>query len=272
MTLVPSRENLIIDHGQRRRWITESLLKEIVQGALKPGTRLVTQTLAKRYGVSHTPVREALISLAGVGIVDLQPNRGAIVKPVTPRDVREVCQVRRVLECQTVRCACGRIDPSILDSLHHDLERILSRKPPLDPAIIEEARALDSRLHDRIALASGNAFLAHELGRLTLLFRAFRDAAWAREEARNDYRRIGAEAREHLAVVEALREGDRPRAVKAMASHIRSGIASWSQALPENLKTPSTQPNGQPKPDRPASESKRKTKPPTTNGKREVTS
>ncbi|HEU5117348.1 MAG TPA: GntR family transcriptional regulator, partial [Isosphaeraceae bacterium] len=114
MTIARNSEILTIDHGQRRRWIAESLLKEIVQGSLKPGTHLVTQTLAKRFGVSHTPVREALISLSGVGIVDLQPNRGALVKEVTPRDVREVCQVRRALECQAVRCACGRIDPKEL--------------------------------------------------------------------------------------------------------------------------------------------------------------
>lgn len=233
MTTAAQSESLTIDHGQRRRWLTESLLKEIVQGGLKPGTRLVTQALAKRFGVSHTPVREALISLAGVGVVELQPNRGAVVKQVTSRDVREVCQVRRALECQAVKSACGRIDPKELAVLHEAFTRLLSREVPPDTATIEEARRVDSRLHDRIALASGNAFLAHELGRLTLLFRAFRDAAWAREKARNDYGRIGAEAREHLAIVEALQRGDRRQAVRAMARHIRSGIASWSQGLPE---------------------------------------
>ncbi len=240
MTLAAQSESLTVDHGQRRRWITESLLKEIVQGGLRPGTHLVTQGLAKRFGVSHTPVREALISLSGVGIVDLQPNRGAVVKEVTPRDVREVCQVRRALECQAVKCACGRVDPAELKSLQEALTRLLAKKPPLDPAVIEEARQVDSRLHDRIAAASGNAFLAHELGRLTLLFRAFRDAAWAWEEARNDYGRIGAEAREHLAIVEALQNKDRARAVRAMASHIRSGIKAWSRALPEAVQGEST--------------------------------
>lgn len=268
MTLAVNSEILTVDHGQRRRWITESLLKEIVQGGLKPGTHLVTQALSKRFGVSHTPVREALISLSGVGVVDLQPNRGAVVKHVTPRDVREVCQVRRALECQAVRYACGRIDPAELNTLQKALTRLLSKKPPLDPAVIEEARRVDSRLHDRIASASGNAFLAHELGRLTLLFRAFRDAAWAWEEARNDYRRIGAEAREHLAIVEALQQADRRLAIRAMATHIRSGVASWSRALPDPSEgeAPPSVGNGS------VPETKRNSKQSTENGNEEVSS
>ena len=61
----------------------------------------------------------------------------------------------------------------------------------------------------------------HELGRLKTLFRAFRDVAWEHDEARNDYHRLAAEAREHLAIVEALLAGDRQAAVAAMARHIR---------------------------------------------------
>ena len=59
-----------------------------------------------------------------------------------------------------------------------------------------------------IAESCGNAFLAHEIGRLKKLFRAFRDVAWEHDEARNDYRRLAQESGEHLAIVEALRAGD----------------------------------------------------------------
>src|SRR5207253_11519126 len=77
---------------------------------LFPYTTLFRSVLAARFGVSHTPIREALIELAGIGVVSLLPNRGAVVRPITARDVREVCQVRRALECLAVRQACGRID------------------------------------------------------------------------------------------------------------------------------------------------------------------
>lgn len=228
-TTIPA---LKCDHGLRRQAIVECLLREVFQGHLRPGQHLVTRLLAERFGVSHTPIREALIALAGIGIVDLLPNRGAVVRTVTARDVEEICQVRRALECQAVRGACGRIDPDALDGLKADLLHLLGAAADR-PQFIADARAVDSRLHDTIAASAGNAFLAHELGRLTFLFRAFRDVAWEREEARNDYRRLAGEAREHLAIVVALRAGNRPGAVRAMARHIRSGSTYWSRALPE---------------------------------------
>jgi DNA-binding GntR family transcriptional regulator len=91
---------------------------------------------------------------------------------------------------------------------------------------------VDSRLHDLIAESCGNAFLAKELARLKTLFRAFRDTAWERDEARNDYHRLAEEAREHLAIVEALLGGDAKEAARAMSMHIRSGVKYWSRALP----------------------------------------
>ncbi len=78
-------------------------MADVVQGRLRAGEHLVTQELAERFGVSHTPIREALIALAGVGVIDLLPNRGAVVRRVSPKEVREVCQVRRALECEATR-------------------------------------------------------------------------------------------------------------------------------------------------------------------------
>jgi DNA-binding GntR family transcriptional regulator len=221
------------DHGQRRKVLVDSLLKEIVNGEIRPGEHLVTQALARRFGVSHTPVREALVMLAGMGLVDAAPNRGSVVRRVTGREVREICQVRRALECEAVRLGCGRIEGDPLHRLRDDLERLLSAVSPDQHRRIVKARAIDSRLHDLIAAGSGNAFLVHELGRLKNLFRAFRDAAWDRSESRRDYHRLDAEAREHLAIVEALIAVDRSRAVRSMARHIVSGMTYWCRALPD---------------------------------------
>lgn len=206
-------------------------------GRVRAGDHLVTQDLADRFGVSHTPVREALIALSGMGIIDLLPNRGAIVRRVSRQEVREVCQVRRVLECEATRLACGRIALADLDAVAAELRRMMSNKSP-GPAFIPQARATDARLHDLIAESCGNAFLAHEIGRLKTLFRAFRDVAWEHDEARNDYRRLAQEAGEHLAIVEALRAGDAREAKRAMARHIRSGIRYWSRALPASPTRP----------------------------------
>jgi len=227
-----SRLALQCDHGLRRQAIVQSLLADVFQGRLRAGVHLVSRKLADRFGVSQTPIREALISLAGIGIVDLLPNRGAIVRRVAAHEVREVCQVRRVLECEAARSACGRIALAELHALASDLRRLRSAGAPSGARFIAEARALDSRLHDLIAESCGNAFLAQELGRLKILFRAFRDVAWEHDEARNDYHRLAEEAREHLAIVEALLAGDARESGRAMARHIRSGLRYWSRAMP----------------------------------------
>jgi DNA-binding GntR family transcriptional regulator len=219
--------------GLRRQTIVQSLLADIFQGRLRAGAHLVTQDLATRFGVSHTPIREALISLAGIGILDLLPNRGAVVRRIAAAEVREVCQVRRALECEAARSACGRINLAELHTLAAALKRLMALKPARGNGFIEEARAVDSRLHDLIAESCGNAFLAKELSRLKILFRAFRDVAWEHDESRNDFHRLAEEAHEHLAIVEALLASDAKAAARAMARHIRSGARYWSRAMPD---------------------------------------
>jgi DNA-binding GntR family transcriptional regulator len=217
-------------HGQRRQAIVDSLLRDVFHGRIRAGQHLVTRELADRFGVSHTPIREALISLAGIGVVDLLPNRGAVVRRFTVRDVEEICQVRRALECEAVSSACERISPAELARLAEALRR-LTTVGPSETEFIAEARATDDELHDLIAGSCGNAFLAAELSRLKYLFRAFRDVSWEHEEAQNDLRRIAEEGHEHLAIVVALQEGRPDDAARAMARHINAGIRYWSRAV-----------------------------------------
>jgi DNA-binding GntR family transcriptional regulator len=215
------------DHGRRRQSVVRSVLTDVFQGRVRAGERLVTQTLADRFGVSHTPIREALIELAGIGVIDLLPNKGAVVRKVTARDVREVCQVRRSLECLATRRACGRIDPDALAGLAAETEALTAGATTADA--VATARDVDDRLHDLIAASCGNSFLRAELARLKTLFRAFRDVAWEQEAERNDYHRIAVEAREHRDLIRALAAADAKAAARAMARHIRSGEAYWSR-------------------------------------------
>jgi DNA-binding GntR family transcriptional regulator len=261
---LPLTSPLNCDHGLRRQTIVESLLREVFQGRLRAGQHLATQQLADQFGVSHTPIREALISLAGIGVIDLVPNRGAIVRRVIAKDVREIFQVRRALECEAVRSACGHIDVAELESLAEELRRLkdeqarrlhlksneqagrvlpksnghagrLQQKANTKAQMrsVERARAVDSRLHDLICTSCGNGFLGKEIARLKTLFRAFRDLAWEHDTSQNDFRRVEEETGEHLAIVEALLAGDRREAVRAMSYHIRSGGRYWSRVLPE---------------------------------------
>ncbi len=239
----PSTEARRIDHGQRRKLVADALLADIFQGHLKAGERLVIQDLAARYEVSPTPIREALVTLEGIGIVDIEPNCGAVVRRVTAVDVKEVCEVRRALECAAVKLACGRVDPVVLqqlaDAFRQRAQMSFTSQGPSSSTpsrsilkAIEDARDADSRLHDLIAESCGNRFLAKELGRLTLLFRTLRDAAWDRRLKESDLVRFAEEAAEHLAIVEALQAGATRAATAAMAKHIQSGETYWSRDLP----------------------------------------
>jgi DNA-binding GntR family transcriptional regulator len=232
LSIPPEPEALKPARGLRRHSIVQSLLADVFHGRVRAGEHLVTQELADRFGVSHTPIREALIALSGMGVLDLLPNRGAVVRRVTAKEVREVCQVRKALECEAVRSACGRTDLAALHALAADLKRLMTVKPRGAARFIAEARAVDSRLHDLIADSCGNAFLAQEISRLKAVFRVFRDVAWEFSEARNDFHRLAEEAHEHMAIVAALLAGDAKAAGRAMAHHIRSGARYWSRAMP----------------------------------------
>ncbi len=206
---------------------------DVFQGRLLAGQHLVTQELADRFGVSHTPIREAMIALEGIGIIDVLPNRGAVIRRVGVEKVKEICQVRRVLECEATRGACGWIAPADLRALASDLRGLLKRATTPSAEFLEMARDADSRLHDLIAASCRNEFLKDELGRLKILFRAFRDVTYARTEARFSSGRFEAECREHLAIVEALLNEDRKAAVRAMSRHIRKSVENWGGTLPE---------------------------------------
>ena len=232
MSLRVNKRRGTAERGLRRQAIVEAVLAAVFRGRLRPGQHLVTQQLAVQFGVSHTPIREALAALAGMGAVELLPNRGAKVRTVGPRDVAEITQVRRILECAAARLACGRIELEALDDLRTQLQRLADAAPARNPArFITRARELDSRLHDLIWQSCGNSFLAQELERLKTLFRVFRDISWEHSRDRNDARRLKDETREHLEVVDALRAGNRAAAAAAMSRHIRAGTRYWSRAV-----------------------------------------
>ena len=227
MPELQSSTDAAFDHGLRRQALVRAILTDIFHGKYRAGQRLVTEALANRFGVSHTPIREALIELGGSGVINLLPNRGAVVRKVTARDVREVLQVRKVLECEAVRGAAKRADGTKARRIAADIQTLAASAP--GPDAVARARELDNTLHDFICTSCGNGFLQSELTRLRTLYQAFRDVTWDLEEARSDFHRVAVEAAEHLAITAALLARDARAAVRAMTAHIRSGVTYWLQ-------------------------------------------
>ena len=216
-----------VSHGSLRAQVAARLVTGIFAGNLASGQRLVVQHFAKAYHVSPTPVREALVELASLGLVDLLPNRGAVVRPFGPKEVSEISHVRRLLETEAARSACGRIAPEDLAALSQDLKGL--EKAPRDQAWDVAAREADTRLHGMIAESSGNHRLAAEIRRYLVLFRALRDVCHVRD-AWTNYSRSD-DVPEHLAIVRALLESDAEGASRAMDRHIRSASVTLEEVV-----------------------------------------
>lgn len=207
-----------IERGSLRMQVTRRLLVDVFQGRLPSGQRLIAQQVADLYQVSPTPVRESLVELSNLGIVELLPNRGAVVRPFGPQQVREIGQIRRVLEVEGVRCACGRVEADALRQLETELVRLDGLPPTAswDRAI----RAADTRLHGLFAESCASARLSEEIQRYLTLFRTLRDVSHQRD-AWTHYARTN-DVPAHLAIVRPMRRGNADEAAEAMDRHIRS--------------------------------------------------
>ncbi len=207
-----------VSRGRLREQVSARILTAAFQGQFRSGQRLVVQHLAELFQVSPTPVRESLVELASLGIVDLLPNRGAVVRAFGPQEVREISQIRRVLEVEAARGACGRIAADELLALERELARLEAMAP--SPAWDQAGRAVDTRLHGLIATSCGSNRLAAEIDRYLTLFRTLRDVSHQRN-ARTNYSHT-VDVPEHLAIVRALLESDEEAVARAMDRHIRS--------------------------------------------------
>jgi DNA-binding GntR family transcriptional regulator len=223
-----------VSRGSLRAQVTARLLTGIFAGRLRSGQRLVVQHLAKTYEVSPTPVRESLVELVSLGLVELLPNRSAIVRPFGPREVNEISQIRRLLETEAVRCACGRIPAGELSALDLELRRLEAL--PRDQTWDRDSRAADDRLHGLIAERCGSVRLGVEIRRYLILFRALRDVCHLRDAGTN-YSRAD-DVPEHLAIVRPLLKSDAERAARAMDRHIRSATVTLKEVVFPDQETP----------------------------------
>jgi DNA-binding GntR family transcriptional regulator len=197
-----------------RKNLVGQALVAIIRGDLPGGTWLVEQEMATRFGVSRTPIRETINQLAGFGVVRLYPNRGAQVQPFGPEQLRDIYQVRQILETEACRLACGRITPDALDFACRQSEALATATEHSENWAQEQMDA-DRNLHDLIARSCGSERLHAELRRYWTLIDAVRMSLGHRYEAREQA------VREHLAIIAALRTGNALAAADAMARHIR---------------------------------------------------
>jgi DNA-binding GntR family transcriptional regulator len=189
--------------------LREQIEELIATGQLAPGSALDEVALAERFGVSRTPVREALIQLAAEGLVQSRPRRGAVVSSVGPARLLEMFEVMAELEALCARQAARRMTASEQETLvaaHRGCEAARG-----DPDAYFYA---NERFHALIYAGSHNGFLAEEAAALQRRLRPYRRLQL---RVRN---RMARSFTEHEAVVDALLAGDADRAADAMRGHV----------------------------------------------------
>jgi DNA-binding GntR family transcriptional regulator len=222
-----------ITHRALYQEVAERLRSLIYDGHLPLGSWIDEQSLVEEFGISRTPLREALKVLHAEGLVRLTPRRGSFVAgELTPADLDELFPVMAILEG---RCAYEAVRKSApkdvrrLESIHARLEKLASKG---DVAAYYEN---NYAFHEAIQEIAANPWLARivsELRRFLKLLRGRQLRVPGRLEASLD---------EHRQIMRAVREGDATRADRVMRAHLMSQRAALSvqerEALPGGAAT-----------------------------------
>jgi GntR family transcriptional regulator, rspAB operon transcriptional repressor len=192
--------------------VFEKLRADIICGALPPGTHMAEVDICERMQVSRTPVREALIRLVEEGLVQVYPQLGSFVAPISIEAVREGQYVREHLECAMVADAARRMTAEASSRLKDNLTR---QKRAARAAAIEEFHALDNAFHALIAELSGHPGVWH------LILQAETQFDRVRHLSLHEPEQLPRLIRQHEAVARALADGHAAQAEKVLRQHLR---------------------------------------------------
>ena len=194
----------------------------IVQGELAPGSRLNERVLTARLSVSRTPLREAIKLLATEGLVDLLPNRGAVVAPIEPARIAETLAVMGALESLAGELVCAQTSDERLAeirALHYEMLAMHARRD------LDGYFRYNQAIHLKIVEASGNSVLAQTYRQLNANVRRVRYMANLSPE------RWDAAVREHEAILAALSGRDAARLKRLLRDHLAAKLASVLEAI-----------------------------------------
>ncbi|MFE9889897.1 GntR family transcriptional regulator [Streptomyces scopuliridis] len=200
----------------RTQYVLEAIKHGILTGGLSPGQPLVETELAARFGVSKTPVREALKTLAGTGLVVMSQFKGVTVRTVDAAMAHEVYDVRLLLEPEALRRSLTR---------RASLEPAREALVKADEAADRADRSLANReFHRALYLPCGNPLLARMLDEVRDQAALVSTVAWAAVPSWEQ------EAGEHREILRLALAGDADGAARALHDHIASFV---QRAFPE---------------------------------------
>jgi DNA-binding GntR family transcriptional regulator len=196
--------------------IKEQIMEAILKGELKPGERLVENVLARQYGVSHAPVREAIKSLHTLHLVDLKPYKGAVIRQYTMEDMKEFFVVRSCLEGLAGRIAAKCSRQEDINELQEILDAmILAAKKGDEDKRIE----MNELFHKRLIAASRNNLLIETTANLRL-------NSWSRFTGSHSRIKPEPIARRHQVFIDLLKAHNAEGLEQAVKDHIRESFES----------------------------------------------
>lgn len=202
-----------------REQVEGQLASRIVSGEIPPGQVLTVPTLAGDFGVSATPVREAMLNLARRGFLHPIRNRGFEVTEVSADELRELSEVRMLLEAPPMRQVAGTLDDATVTELRQTADRIVSAARA---AKFDEYLASDTEFHLRILEATGNRKLVETVRELRQQTRLVGLVRLAETDA------LISTSLEHAELVDLLVAGRGEDAEALMRQHIRHVGGVWS--------------------------------------------
>ena len=205
--------------------VIDQLRDRIVQGELEPGARLNERVLCDQLGISRTPLREAIKMLATEGLVELLPNRGAIVTPLKAANIADTLAVMGTLESLAGELACANASEAEIAEIRALHFEMLAHHARGELAGYFRYNQL---IHMKLIEASGNPVLTNTYRQLNANVRR------ARYMANLSRERWDAAVREHEEILAALSTRDAPRLKKLLAEHLAHKVASVMAALADN--------------------------------------
>lgn len=198
--------------------IARVLTERIISGSIAPGARLRQDHIAKEFGASHVPVREAFLLLEARRLVASEPNRGVRVTSFDIEELREVAEMRSALEALALRHAAPNLTPAILDTAE-EMTRVVESSRD-----VREWEQANRDFHRLILEPCRMPRLLSTINELQLASARFLFAAWRSEwEARTDH--------DHRAILAALRNGETDLACVTLARHV-----GWLGKHPSRIK------------------------------------
>lgn len=205
--------------GSYRERVADALRAALIAGELRPGEVYSAPALAARFGVSATPVREAMLDLAKEGLVDTVPNKGFRVTAVTEKQLDEYTQVRSLVEIPTTVGLARTADPVSLEALRPAAREIVAAAAAGDLIAYVEA---DTRFHLGLLALAGNAHLVEVVGDLRKRSRLYGLTALAESG------RLLSSAQEHLELLDALLARDEAAVHAVMTRHLGHVRGMWA--------------------------------------------